>query len=261
VSGLAACGGGDSAEKDISKAVKQGATSRDVKVRCEGTTTKRLVRRIFGDVAQCHKAEKLKPSDKPPTDVRVSRVKVDGDRATATAVYEGGDTSGAKGTLRLLKEDDKWRIDDVGVDLLRSQVENGVDSGSSTLGKPKILTCARKALTNLPDAQLRRVAYATIAERPGSDAELGRVVLPCLSEAGSGAGSGSTSFLREKFEQGISSSLRKSGSSAAKIGCINGKLRSSISEEEIQSTATNGGKTTPQLTRKVAEAIKACPGP
>ena len=259
--GLAACGGGgSSAEKDITDAVKRAEVGKDVKARCEEVTTKGFVRRVYGSVAECRKAEKAEPDDKPPTGVRVTNVKVDGDQATATVREEGGDTDGAQGTFELRKEDGGWRIDDLGVDYLRSQVNKGLDSGGSATLAPKVSECARKALTDLSDAELKRVAYTSISERASSDGDLTRVIAPCLSEAGSGTGSGSASFLREKFEEGIASSLRKSGSSRATIGCINGRLRSSISEKEIQRTATNGGKTTPELTRKVADAIRACPG-
>lgn len=261
VFGLAACGGGgSSAEKDITSAVKRAVVGRDVKARCEDETTKGFIRRVYGDVGQCRKAEKPKPDDKPPTGVRVSAVKVDGEHATATVRYEGGDTDGAKGTFEFRKEDGKWRIDDLGVDLLRSQIEKGLDGGdTAALRGPKVRECARKAFTDLPDDQLKRVAYAAISERASSQQDLTRVITPCLSQEGSGTGSGSASFLREKFEQGIASGLRKDGVQQVTIGCINEKLRSSISEEEIQQTATNGGKTSPELTRKVAEAIRACP--
>lgn len=260
--GLASCGGGSdsSAEKDITGVVKRAVVSKNPKVTCEEVTTKGFIRRVYGDVAQCLKAEKPKPDDHPPTGVRVSNVKVDGDRATATVREQGGDTDGATGTIELRKEDGDWRIDDLGVDYLRSQVETGLGSGNqdAVFRDPRVRRCTSKALTDLPDRDLKRVAYASISERPGSELEVTRVITPCLSVAGSGTGSGSASLLREKFEEGIARGLRKDGVSQATIGCINRELRSSISEQEIQQTATSGGKTGPKLTQKVAAAITSC---
>ena len=261
--GLAACGGdGDSgAEEDITSALKRGVVGQDVKARCEEVTTKGFIQRVYGDVAQCRKAEKPEPDDKPATGVRVSEVKVDGERATAKVRYVGGDVDGSEGSFEFLKEGGDWRIDDLGVDLLRSQVKRALSSGdqeSAVLRDPKVRDCAAKAFLDLPDEKFKRVAYAEISKRPSSRQELARVVSPCLSQTGSASGPGSTSFLREKFEQGLATSARRRGVPQATIACINKELRSAISDKEIQQTATGGGKVSPELKGKATAAIKAC---
>lgn len=260
--GLAACGGGDSgAEEDITSAVKRGVVGQDVKARCEEVTTKGFIKRVYGDVAQCRKAEKPEAGDRPATGVRVSGVKVDGERATAKVRYVGGGTDGSEGTFAFLKEDGEWRIDDLGVDLLRAQVRKALNSGeqeSAVLKDPKVRKCAGKAFLGLPDRQFKRLAYAEISKRPSARQELARVISPCLSQAGSGSGSGSASFLRQKFEQGVTRSASKDGVPQATIDCINKGLRSSISDREIEQIAATGGKVTPELKGKATAAIRAC---
>ena len=232
-------------------------------MKCEEVATQGFIRRVYGDVGQCRRAEKPESGDEPPRDVRVSDVKVDGDRATASVLYVGGETDGAKGAFELRKEEDEWRIDDLGVDLLRSQVEKGLESGdqdTALLRSAKVRACARKAFTDLSDEQLKRVAYASISERESDQRQVAAVLTPCLSVDGSGTGAQRTSFLREKFEQGVTRSLRRDGVPQADIDCITRRLRSSISEAEIRQSATSGGRTTPEMTRKAAAAISACRG-
>jgi len=263
VLGLAACGGESEsdAKKDIAGAVKDAVVGQNLKARCEEATTKDFIRRVYGNVGQCRRAEKPEPDDEPPTDVQVSGVKIDGEQATARVRYVGGNTDGSEGAFEFRKEEGKWRIDDLGVDFLRSQVERGLksdDQESAVLRDPKVRECARKALAGLPDDQLKRVAYAEISKRTSAQKDVARVVTPCLSQAGSGTGSGNASFLREKFEQGVAKGARRNGVPKATIDCINEKLRSSISDEEIQQTAASGGKTSAELRRKATEAVTAC---
>ncbi len=262
VLGLAACGGGDSAEEDIRSVAKRSVLSKDVKVKCEEVSTKGFIKRVYGDVAQCRRAERTPDLiDEPPTEVRVSNVKVDGDQATATVIYEGGDTPGATGTFEFRKEDDEWRIDDLGVDFLRSQAQKGLESDEqevAALQDENVRACARKAFAKLSDDQVKRVAYAAIAERPGSQGEVSRVFAPCILP-GSGTGS-QTGLLREQFVRGITSRLRRGGVSQADIDCIERRLRSSISATEILQSGTGDAQAARDLTRKGTRVIRACRG-
>lgn len=258
---LASCGddGGDD-EKEIADVIKRAVTTTDVKVECEETVTDDFVQRIYGDAAQCRKAERPEPGEDEADDARVSKVKVDGDSATARVVFVGGDTDGASGSLELRKEDGDWRVDDLGVDLLRSTVNTGLDSESQeepALRRPAVRSCAKKAFADLSDDELKRVAYAAISEREGGNAELGRLLAPCLAASGSGSGAGDVSFLREKFEEGVTRSLRRRGASQATIDCIVRRLRTTISDEQIAAAAARR-QANARLRRLGEAAARSC---
>jgi hypothetical protein len=260
VLGLAACGGdGGDDEKDIADVIKRAATTNDVRVECEETVTKDFVQRVYGDLAQCRRAERPEPDDEESDDARVSNVKVDGDSATARVVFIGGDTGGARGTVELREEDGEWRVDDLGVDLLRSTVNTGLSGESQdeeALQRPVVRRCARRAFADLSDDELKRVAYAAISERPSAQAELGRLLAPCLGLAGSG-GSADVSFLREKFEEGVTRSLRRRGAPQALIDCINRRLRRSITDDQIVAAAGRP-ESNARLRRLGEAAARAC---
>jgi len=258
--GLPACGGGDDQTPAIKRAVVQASTTRDATLKCGKLATKSFVTRVYGTLAQCHTAEKPSSSDDPSTGATVSDVKVDGDSATVKVRLAGGDTDGASGTIDLRKEQGDWRVDDLGVDFLRSQVQTGLASSGNdqTFKDPKVRDCARQAFVRLPDSELRRIAYLAIAETDEGKTAVGKLLLPCLKLSSGEAGS--VSFLRRKFESGIASSARKNGLSASTIDCINGQLRSSISDDEIAKLAFNGGKATAAMKRVSTEAFAQCAG-
>jgi len=255
---LSACGGGDDEQPVIKRAVVQAITTKNAATRCEKLSTTSFVARVYGDLAQCKKAEQPDAGDKRGTGAKVSDVKVDGDAATAGVRISGGDNDGAAGTLNLRKQDGDWRIDDLGVDLLRSEVRAGfANADEPPLNDPKLQACATKALAKLPDGELRRVAYLAISETTAGKAEFSKLLVPCLSISG---GAGGTSFVRSKFEAGIASKARTEGMSESSIGCINGELRSSISDAEIGRLATNGAKPTPAMNRAIVKAFGRCQG-
>lgn len=256
---LSACGGGDDERPAIKRAVVQAITTKDAATRCEELSTTSFVTRVYGDLAQCKKAEQPDAGDKPATGAKVSDVKVDGDAATAGVRISGGDRDGATGTLSLRKQDGDWRIDDLGVDLLRSEVRVGfANADEPPLNDPKLQACATKALAKLPDGELRRVAYLAISETTAGKAEFSKLLVPCLSI--SGGGSGSVSYLRSKFEAGVASKARTEGMSRSTIDCINGELRSSISDDEIAKLASNRAKPTRAMNRAIVEAFGRCQG-
>lgn len=270
--GVAGCGSsagnGDAAGADskdteaISRVIKDAVVSSDVEVQCVKTITKDFLQRVYGDIAQCRKAEQPDKTDKKPTDAKTSAVKVDGQLATARVRFIGGDADGTQGGIELRKQDGQWRVDDLGVDLLRSQVQESLNNGGAqdaeALRLPVVRDCTKKAFDGLADDELKRIAYLAIAERKESDGELAKVILPCLSKKGSGSGPGDASFLREKFEMGIERSARKDGVPQASIDCILKQLRSTISDGDIAGAA--GGQTTPKLKSEVAAAVRGCNG-
>ncbi len=253
-------GGGDGKDKrEIVRTIERAFTSDDHEMVCEKLISQRFVERVYDTAARCVSVQD--DDEKPPSDVPVSDVTIDGDAATARAKFVGGDTDGAAGTIELRKEDGGWRIDDLGTDLLRSVFTTGIDASfgeeNEAFREPKIRACVRRALTELPDDRLRSLAYDAVGERKGANERLGRVLTPCLSISGSGR-SGDRSFVRDKFEEGIRDGARRNGVPPATVNCIIRELRSSISDEEIGALAASGGELTPKAQRAVARAFSAC---
>lgn len=267
--GIAACGGdGNSSsgggagddKAEIAQAIKRAFTTQDGNVSCKELSSKAFITRVYGDVAQCLKVE-AKDHDPPPEAVPVSDITVTGDTGTAHARFVGGETDGTNGTIQMRKESGDWRMDDLGADLLRSVLTKGMSDElkkDDTFKKPAVRNCVTKIITDLPDARLKEFAYGAIGDRAAPGQDLASLVTSCLTKAGSGAGSGDTSFVREKFEQGIEQSLGSSGVPAATITCIKKKLRASISDEELGKLSTNGGKTSTALQKAVVQALTAC---
>lgn len=250
-------GGGDD-EKDIAAAAKTGFTTKDLKVKCEEIVSESFLREVYGDVAQCKKAEAPDPDDAPPTDVTTSDIKVDGDTATAKVVLKGGNSDGATGTLALRKEDGAWKVNDLGADLLRSTLETEIrNDDDPQFSDPAIKSCAVEVFTKLGNEDLQRVAYAAIGEREGADEQIGKLIIPCLSKGGEG---GELSFLRKKFEEGIEESAKKDGTPQKVIDCVKAELRKSITDEEIADLAREGGKSNEAITQRAARAIQSCQG-
>jgi hypothetical protein len=253
-------GAGDA--QAISAVIKQGVTSKDVKVKCEATVTKKFVTTVYGSLAQCQKAEKPSPKDgAQPRDATIGDTKVEDNTASAKVTLVGGEASGASGTIFLAKEDDAWQVDDLGVDLLRSQLIKGVE-GSLTKQIPqfrdrKIRDCFTSGLNKLSDDEFRTFAYAAIAEKPQAQKQLIAALTPCLAQVPTDAAGGGISFLRQQFEKGIERSIKADGGSQAKVDCIKRQLRRLISDKEIQSL-TSGGGPTRALTQKTATAISSC---
>jgi len=262
--GLLACGGGGGDdEQAIKRTVERSITTKDAALKCDRLGTKSFVTRVYGSPAQCHAAERPAGDDQPPTGASTSDVKIDGDSATIKVRLNGGDSDGASGTIALRKVSGDWRVDDLGVDFLRSQVRAGFanasgDDDDQPLSDPKIRDCATRAFGRLGDQQLRRIAYMAIAETDEGKAQLGKLLSPCLTTPSAGAGN--ISFLRQRFESGITSGARKDGMSPRAIACINRQLRSSISDVEISKLAFNGVKPPPAIKRHTAEAFGRCQG-
>ena len=111
---LAGCGGNDKDEvestvRDFVKATND----RDTGKWCGGLVTKEFLEQATGatgDEAKSACKEQLKSLKRPSLHlIRVDRVKVDGDRATATAILN---TQGQRApqVFRLKKQDGDWRI-------------------------------------------------------------------------------------------------------------------------------------------------------
>jgi hypothetical protein len=272
----AGCGGGSSGDdtaKDkaaITAVLTKAITSNDPEVMCVETVTPAFVTRVYKTVAACRKAEAPKPSDSPkPTGAKVTDVEVKDGKATASVTAVGGDTDGAHGTIDLAKDSGAWKVEDLSVEFLRSQLAQGFANATFTaddgpLTDPAFRACLTKQLDALDDVAFKAVAYNAIAETE-TDPRFLKAVTTCQGETSTATGSGDvpapSSKVREQFEGGLRQSAEKDGTTTKTIDCIILKLRKTISDDEIIEAARSNSNTQSAdnpITKKVAAAISSC---
>lgn len=243
--------------REIRNVVRRFILSQSPRLECRVLTTRDLIQRIFGDVPQCLRAARPDKDDKPSKDVRIPDVRVEPGSATARIRLVGGDADGSTGTLELRKERGRWLVDDFGVDLLRSLLVKGVESEAKedeTLRRPAVRRCVLKAFDDLSDDELKRVAYASISKREGSEDEVVELMLPCLRQPGRDG----RTVLRDQFEEGIAKSAREDDVPRATIDCILRRLRRSVTDRQLARLATRGEESTEEIRRAVARAVLGC---
>jgi hypothetical protein len=250
---LAACGdddggsGGGGKEDDaITKVLQDGLTSKDPKVVCGGSLSTDFMQRVYGGEDKCVsvETENLKEDDDQADSVDVSDIEVDGEKATATVAIKGGSNDGSKGPIDLVKQGESWRVNDLSVELLRSQLETAVTEDEE-LSK-ETLDCVKEKLLDLDDAELKKVAYGAIGEQPAAQQQFVELVTTC-----------DPGLVRRQIEDSVADSLEKQGASEKQIDCVKKELRERISDEELNKAAGEGGNTD-ALQQGAAKAVAAC---
>jgi hypothetical protein len=110
---LTACGGGDSDEDQITEAIETSVESTDPADCTELLTQAFLEQTEFeqGQAAVRSCEESAPDTSGKPDSIEVSEVEVDGDAATASVAFEGGNFDGQTLAVSLVKEDDQWKVD------------------------------------------------------------------------------------------------------------------------------------------------------
>lgn len=258
---LSACGG-DSDAEDISNTISALLISIDPTEVCTELLSANFVKEVYGDVEACKRAEEGSEDDDKPETVTVSDIEVDGDRATAVVLEQGGSTDGATGEFILVSVDGVWRVDGVGIDYLRSKLDRGfaneedfTEEEAGPLADVKVRECLRTGLADLDDDSFRALAYDGMADREPSGPFV-EILTDCMAQSG---GDGEVSLLRRQFEQGIRESALAGEASEEEIECVLQKLRDTISEEDIIEQVGRGeDDVDPALARKAAQAIAQC---
>ena len=160
VFGLAACGGGESDEDKITNTIETAATSTDPAV-CGETQTLQFMETTAGGSGkeaekECEK--EAKAGENNPESVAVSKVEVEGEKATANVEFEGGNFDGQTLEVALTKEGGDWKLNeltgfakfDAGafVKVLAEQLEEEPSI------KPQVAGCIVEGLEELPKAEL-----------------------------------------------------------------------------------------------------------
>ncbi len=220
---LAACGGDDDGGEDtaaIRAAAVRIVTTTDEEVACGELMTARYVRRIYGDLRRCHKAERPDEGERTPTDADASVVKAGDGVATVRIRIIGGDIDGVAGTISLRDESGGWRLDRTGTDLVDALVAAGLRMGfGDDIPRDAIACVARRLRSSIGDGEdLLRVI---VAEDRDTGPDVLRALFACRP-----------SEIRERFESGVRDAIGDELPDDV-TDCIIRRLRSSVSDDEL----------------------------
>lgn len=263
----AGCGddGGSSDEDEITAVLTRYGNDQKELSGCDRYGSERLMRDVYGSRERCRRVARRNDAESPEelkiSDVRISRVRVDGGRARARfdARVEGVPVGGELG---LARQGDEWRIDELSAGYLRSTLRDGARAGfiSEGIGEAafadrRITSCIARLFPR-QDPEMKRFGYRVIGERDGANRRLGARYGRCLAGERPGR-----LALRQAFEAGI----REGGQIPAPIAqCIIRRLRLTVSsraiaEYFIEAFATEEDpEPTGRLARGIEQATADC---
>lgn len=185
------CGGGEQEEGargEVAATLRTALTTSDPAVLCGEALSEVLVARVYGSPERCLAVESgSAASRQPPRSVSVSGIEVDGDAARASVAVHGGSQDGVRGGLSLVRDGERWRVDDLSTAFLRSSLDAGLSSGGSL--EDTLVSCVGKSVVGLDDAALRTLALGVMGGRPEAQQRLRGLVEQCvraLAEPASG---------------------------------------------------------------------------
>jgi ABC-type glycerol-3-phosphate transport system substrate-binding protein len=176
--GLAACGGGGESDEDkIVSTVESAATSNDASV-CSETQTLSFMEQTSGSSGkeaekECEK--EAESGEDQPDSVKVSKVEVDGESATADAEFKGGPFDAQTLELALVEEDGDWKLNELSgfakfdsdslVNVFAEQIEEDPSI------EPETASCFVEGIEELSDPELESVVLEDNTEVFGEIAE------------------------------------------------------------------------------------------
>ena len=166
--------GSDEDEAQITEAIELAATSGQPSI-CTEQQTQRFNEQVTGEggeaaTTRCEETA----AETPAEDVEVTEIEIDGDAATAEAVFTGSFFDGQTLELGLVREDDQWKLDEaIGfVDLDRGAFLNGMRTSLQEEGggAPKrTIDCVLGNVEALSDEQFEALF---LDSDPGLDSQV-----------------------------------------------------------------------------------------
>lgn len=238
--------------RDASFAAQQSFLAKSPKIECEMYTSS-LVKEVFLTPVGCRSAARTSSLEPRRVDV-IGPIKVDGSRANLEVALRGNHLSGTAGHMALRKQDGDWRVDQFGIDLLRSQLVTALQGPAFAAEKvystEGIANCAATMLDKASAARVRIVAYDFMRASTDSGAIFrDDVIRPCLVTTRPGR-----VLLRKEFEAGVADGGRQQGQSPKERRCVRGELRKTLSSQVIAEDVTSKADA---LSRPVSKAIAA----
>jgi hypothetical protein len=163
---LAACGSSDNNsqdDQDISAVITRAATSGDPAA-CTDSQTQRFTDQTSGDQgpgAAAVKSCEQNAADSVSDSAKTTNIEVDGDKATAEATFTGGAVDGQTLKLDLVKEDGKWKVDQLTgfVNFNRQAFNASFESQIATDSSipAQVVGCIKQQVEGATDEQLQAV--------------------------------------------------------------------------------------------------------
>lgn len=161
---LTACGAsGPSAEKEASEAAIRALETKDAKEFCRRLASAHLIEEfVVGGPAACEKASSVVSED--PGTARVTEVALGGEdesRAELAVELEGGEAGGVGGHVEVVREGDRWLLDDYGDDFLRSSMLvaiRRVDEGA--IANERMKACMGRQIEKVGAERMREIFRA-----------------------------------------------------------------------------------------------------
>jgi hypothetical protein len=161
---LAACGGGGESDEDkVASTIETAATSTDPAV-CDETQTLNFMEQTTaatGKEAEKECEEKAESGEGNPESVNVSEVEVEGEKATASAEFEGGNFDGQTLALALVEEEGEWKLDEL-TGFVKFDQAKLVETFAEQLEKeasiePRVTSCILEGLEELPQKEMEEL--------------------------------------------------------------------------------------------------------
>jgi pectin methylesterase-like acyl-CoA thioesterase len=111
---FAACGGGNDDQSTVEETIETAATTTDP-ADCSKTQTQKFMEQTTQESgkAAVKSCEEEAENEEGAESVKVSKVEVNGSNATAEAALSGGNLDGQTLEVALLKEGDRWKLNEV----------------------------------------------------------------------------------------------------------------------------------------------------
>jgi hypothetical protein len=164
---LAACGGSESPEDQVTAAANEIITAQspeEIEQVCGERITSRFLKEVYGgQVKSCIDQPVNDESDiEDPGEVSVDSVEVSDSKADAMIVTTGGETDGNDGTWTFVKEDDGWKLDRLGDDYLRSAFAVSIEIVDQGLvSYEPMRKCMAAQVRKLSSSKLRDFMFET----------------------------------------------------------------------------------------------------
>lgn len=248
-------------EREITRVIRSAFLEKDPEKECTSYSVS-FTRRVYDSTSRCRRVERENAEDdSDPDRVDVQDIRVDGSSAQARAEADGKQTGPFAGGVRLVRERDRWLIQDFDADLLRSILGQALEYADfdadekKIFRQPAISTCFDREVRELSDDRLKDLAYDAAGDRPGAEDRLGKLLVDCLTSEPAGR-----KALREQFE----SSISKDKDLPPGVGeCIVRRLRTTVSTAKIVGLIAKeieGGESGDDaaLTRAIQQAAAGC---